>query len=185
MSRLSHKKHAKPWTEHFLPAIEFPLTIHKVQPSTYLPKELWEEAEVPNILCSVFKGWGCWWWGAVVDETKDWDSDCERELSGEVERDDDECKDEERTREPGILTGAELPSNLWPMYTLGGEKKIIPKQYTALCKYFSEKCIKCKLNYIYKYLPLKKKPLFISYCKNFFLKWTLESSFPSAWKENL
>lgn len=75
---------------------------------------MWEEAEVPNMLCSVFKG--SWWKGAVVDETKDWDSDCERELSEEVERDDDECKDEERTREPGILTGAELPSNLWPMY---------------------------------------------------------------------
>lgn len=47
-----------------------------------------------------------------MDETKDCDSDCERELSGEFERDDDECKDEERTRESGILTGAELPSNL-------------------------------------------------------------------------
>lgn len=103
-----------------------------------LPKELWEEAEVPNILCSDFKGWGCCWWGTIVDETKDWDSDCERELSEEVERDDDECKDEERTREPGILTGAELPSNLWPMHA---HKKKKFQSKTHLCKYSSEKCI--------------------------------------------
>lgn len=57
-----------------------------------------------------------------MDETKDWESDCERELSGEVERDDDECKEEERTREPGILTGAELSSNLLPKHAQKNKK---------------------------------------------------------------
>jgi len=43
-------------------------------------------------------------------------------LSGEVERDDDECKEEERTREPGILTGAELSSNLLPKHAQKNKK---------------------------------------------------------------
>jgi len=53
--------------------------------------------------------------GAAWETTppsRDWESDWDRELSGDVESDDEELKEEERAREPGMLTGAEPASNL-------------------------------------------------------------------------
>ena len=55
-----------------------------------------------------------WWavWETTPPPSRDWESDWERELMGEVESDDDELKEDERPREPGMLTGAEPASNL-------------------------------------------------------------------------
>jgi hypothetical protein len=50
----------------------------------------------------------------MAEETSGPDRDWESELSGEVDRDEDECKDGERGREPGMVTGAEPASDLGP-----------------------------------------------------------------------
>lgn len=59
----------------------------------------------------MFEDWFCW---HAVPESRDCDSDWEMELSGEVESDDEELKEDERAREPGMLTGADPTSTLWP-----------------------------------------------------------------------
>lgn len=51
----------------------------------------------------------------MAEETSGPDRDWESELSGEVDRDEDECRDGERGREPGIVTGAEPASDLGPV----------------------------------------------------------------------
>ena len=48
----------------------------------------------------------------MAEETSGPDRDLERELSGEADRDDDECRDGERGKQPGMATGAEPPSDL-------------------------------------------------------------------------
>lgn len=48
----------------------------------------------------------------MAADSRDCDSDWERELSGEVESDDEELKEDDRAKEPGMLTGAEPPSAL-------------------------------------------------------------------------
>lgn len=57
------------------------------------------------------RGGGCWG-GVMAEETSGPDRDWESELSGEVDRDDEECKDGERGRQPGMVTGAEPPGDL-------------------------------------------------------------------------
>lgn len=47
-----------------------------------------------------------------MPDSSDCDRDWERELSGEVERDEDELKEDDRAREPGMLTGADPPNTL-------------------------------------------------------------------------
>lgn len=48
----------------------------------------------------------------MAEETRGPDRDWESELSGEVDRDDEECRDGERARQPGMETGAEPPGSL-------------------------------------------------------------------------
>lgn len=84
-----------------------------------LPKEFWEEeVGVPRRPCSclanMFEGWFCC---DSVPDSRDCDSDWERELSGEVESEDEELKEDDRASEPGMLTGADPPSTLWPVGT--------------------------------------------------------------------
>lgn len=84
-----------------------------------LPKEFWEEdVGVPRRPCSclanMFEGWFCC---DTAADSRDCDSDWERELSGEVESDDEELKEDDRAREPGMFTGADPPSTLWPVET--------------------------------------------------------------------
>lgn len=91
-------------------------TWDKVSTATSLPREFWEEdVGVPSKPCSclasMFEGWFGW---EMVPDSKDCDSDWERELSGEVESDDEELNEDERARDPGMLTGADPPSTLWP-----------------------------------------------------------------------
>lgn len=50
----------------------------------------------------------------MVEDTSGPDRDCDSELSGEVDSDEDECKDGERGRPPGMVTGSEPPSDLGP-----------------------------------------------------------------------
>lgn len=50
----------------------------------------------------------------MAEETRGPDRDWESELSGEVDSDEDECRDGERGRQPGMVTGAEPPSDLGP-----------------------------------------------------------------------
>lgn len=45
--------------------------------------------------------------------------DWEKEPSGEADRDEEECSDGERGRQPGMATGAEPPSDLWPAQSRG------------------------------------------------------------------
>lgn len=45
-------------------------------------------------------------------DSSDCDRDWESELSGDVEREDEELKDEDRASEPGMLTGAEPTRSL-------------------------------------------------------------------------
>ncbi|TNN79555.1 hypothetical protein EYF80_010137 [Liparis tanakae] len=78
-----------------------------------LPNEFWEEElSVPRRPCSclanMLEEWFCC---DSVADSSDCDSDWEREPSGEVESDDDEWNDDDRAREPGMLTGAEPASN--------------------------------------------------------------------------
>lgn len=67
----------------------------------------------PKAAGSDLRGGGCW--GGVMAEAvsgpdRDWDS----ELSGDVDREEDECRDGERGREPGMATGAEPASDRGP-----------------------------------------------------------------------
>lgn len=48
----------------------------------------------------------------MAEETRGPDRDWDSELSGEVDSDEDECRDGERGRQPGMVTGAEPPSDL-------------------------------------------------------------------------
>lgn len=61
----------------------------------------------------------CWFCCATAADSRDWDRDWDRELSGEVEREDEELKEDDRARDPGMLTGADPASDLWP----GGDKR--------------------------------------------------------------
>lgn len=84
--------------------------------SSSVPSEFWEEeVGVPrrpsSCLANTLDGWFCW---ATAAESRDWDRDWDRELSGDVERDEEELKEDDRARDPGMLTGAEPPSALWP-----------------------------------------------------------------------
>lgn len=55
----------------------------------------------------------------MAEETRGPDKDWESELSGEVDSDEDECRDGERGRQPGMVTGAEPPSDLGPAWSGG------------------------------------------------------------------
>lgn len=78
-----------------------------------IPKEFCVDVGVPRRPCSVFTGGTCGWlcWEAIP-VSRDWDREWDIEPSGEAEREEDECREEDRAREPGILTGAEPPNNL-------------------------------------------------------------------------
>ena len=54
---------------------------------------------------------GCWG-GVIAEETRGPDRGWESELSGEVDREDEECRDGERARQPGMVTGSVPPSDL-------------------------------------------------------------------------
>lgn len=79
-----------------------------------LPREFWEEElAVPSRPCSCLAsmfdvGLCC----DTAAESSDCDRDWERELSGDVEREDEELKDDDRASEPGMLTGAEPTRSL-------------------------------------------------------------------------
>lgn len=60
-------------------------------------------------MVNIFEGCACC---DTAPDRSDCDSDWERELSGEVESDDEELKEEDRAREPGMLTGADPPNTL-------------------------------------------------------------------------
>lgn len=78
-----------------------------------IPKEFCVDVGVPRRPCSVLTGGTCCWlcWEAIP-VSRDWDREWDSEPSGEAEREEDECREEDRAREPGILTGAEPPNNL-------------------------------------------------------------------------
>lgn len=63
----------------------------------------------------------------MAEETSGPDRDWESELSGEVDRDEDECKDGERGREPGMVTGAEPASDLGPVSPRSCSSKSLSK----------------------------------------------------------
>ena len=56
-------------------------------------------------------GGGCWG-GVMAEEMSGPGRDWEKEPSGEADRDEEECSDGERGRQPGMATGAEPPSDL-------------------------------------------------------------------------
>lgn len=53
--------------------------------------------------------WVCW---GTMPDSRDWEKDWDRELRGEADSEEEECSEDERAREPGMLTGAELPNSL-------------------------------------------------------------------------
>lgn len=63
----------------------------------------------------------------MAEETSGPDRDWESELGGEVDRDEDECKDGERGREPGMVTGAEPASDLGPVSPRSCSSKSLSK----------------------------------------------------------
>lgn len=84
--------------------------------SNSAPREFWEEeVGVPRRPSSCLANTlDCWFCCAAAADSRDWDRDWDRELSGDVERDDEELKEDDRARDPGMLTGADPPSALWP-----------------------------------------------------------------------
>lgn len=83
---------------------------HILPAPPFRPKEFCVDVGVPKRPCSVLTGGTCDW--LCIPVRRDWDSDWDSDPSGEAEREEDECREEERAREPGILTGAEPPNNL-------------------------------------------------------------------------
>ncbi|KAG7223157.1 hypothetical protein INR49_015765, partial [Caranx melampygus] len=80
-----------------------PFKPSKTSDGISLPREFWEEeVGVPRRPCSclvnIFEGCACC---DTAPDRRDCDRDWERELSGEVESDDEELKEEDRAKEPG------------------------------------------------------------------------------------
>lgn len=94
---------------------KLPLTkSHMLAPvPPFRPKVFWEDTDVPRRLCSVLLGGGGGWlcWGTMPDR-RDWEKDWDRELRGDADSEDEECREDERARDPGIFTGAEPPNSL-------------------------------------------------------------------------
>lgn len=86
---------------------------HMFPAPPFKPREFCEEdVVVPKRPCSCF-GSRAWAWGCcdAIPDSRDWDRDCDNELRGEADRDDDELREDDRASEPGMFTGADPANN--------------------------------------------------------------------------